>query len=806
MASKKGGKAQPKVPLNTLPSEEEQKKVLEEAKATLNREAFFMKRCLDNKKLMEALKHASTMICELRTSLLSPKNYYELYMQAFDQLRHLEAFLSEERQSGKKMSELYEIVQYAGNILPRLYLLVTVGSIYIRTKEAPAKDVLRDLVEMCRGVQHPTRGLFLRTYLSEMTKDKLPDVGSDYEGAGGDVNDSISFILQNFTEMNKLWVRMQHQGPVRDKARREQERRELRLLVGKNLARLSQLDGVDVAIYKEAVLPRITEQVVNCRDQIAQQYLMEILIQIFPDHFHLQTLEPFLDTCAKLQPTVDVKSIVVSMLDRLANFATQEPTNFPREIDVFKIFSSAIANIIEQRPKMTAEDMLALYVSLLNLSLKVYPDKLEYIDQVFNNTTTLLAKLKEDGVDYSGKECVKHIQSLLNIPLSIYNNVLVLLKLDNYTTIIPHLGYANRRKIALEILNNVIANETRIPEAEDVAKLFLAIQPLLKDEEDQTEIDPEDFDEDQNKVASLIHLFDNENAEKLFLIYATARKVFGQGGMKRIRFTLPPLVFRSLRLAAVLQANASSDDEWNKVGKRVFKFAHETVTALARTDYKQLAMRLYLQCAEAASRAGFETIAYEFLTQVYEIYESEVAESKAQFRAMTEIIGTLQTMRVFGEENYDTLSTKTAVHSAKLLKKHDQCRAVYMCSHLFWKPDAEGEGFKEGKRVLECLQKSLRIADACMDSSMNVKLFVEILNEYLYYFEAKNEAVAPKYLTGLIALIKTNLGNMEAGEAGADGNSAEKAEQVNTFYNNTLNHIKLKKKNANGLAYGDIDL
>lgn len=54
-----------------------------------------------------------------------------------------------------------------------------------------------------------------------------------------------------------------------------------------------------------------------------------------------------LQTCAKLQPTVDVKSIVVSMLDRLANFAAQEPTNFPREIDVFMIFSSAITNIIE---------------------------------------------------------------------------------------------------------------------------------------------------------------------------------------------------------------------------------------------------------------------------------------------------------------------------------------------------------------------------------------------------------------------------------------------------------------------------
>ena len=48
--------------------------------------------------------------------------------------------------------------------------------------------------------------------------------------------------------------------------------------------------------------------------------------------------------------------------------------------------------------------------------------------------------------------------------------------------------------------------------------------------------------------------------------------------------------------------------------------------------------------------------------------------------------------------------------------------------------------------VLECLQKSLRIADGCMDSSMNVKLFVEILNEYLYYFEHKNEAVTFPFL------------------------------------------------------------
>jgi hypothetical protein len=53
-------------------------------------------------------------------------------------------------------------VQHAGNILPRLYLLITVGAVYIKSKEGAAKDVLKDLVEMSKGVQQPIHGLFLR--------------------------------------------------------------------------------------------------------------------------------------------------------------------------------------------------------------------------------------------------------------------------------------------------------------------------------------------------------------------------------------------------------------------------------------------------------------------------------------------------------------------------------------------------------------------------------------------------------------------------------------------------------------------
>ena len=145
---------------------------------------------------------------------------------------------------------------------------------------AKGGKAIRDLVEMAKGVQQPIHGLFLRTYLSQASKTLLPDTGSEYEGNGGNVNDAVEFVLQNFTEMNKLWVRMQHQGHSRDREKKEKERMELRILVGTNLVRLSQLENVDVETYKRIVLPGILEQVVSCRDAIAQEYLMECIIQV----------------------------------------------------------------------------------------------------------------------------------------------------------------------------------------------------------------------------------------------------------------------------------------------------------------------------------------------------------------------------------------------------------------------------------------------------------------------------------------------------------------------------------------------
>lgn len=228
---------------------------------------------------------------------------------------------------------------------------------------------LKDLVEMCRGVQHPLRGLFLRNYLLQCTRNILPDVQQAEDEQEGVVYDSIDFVLMNFAEMNKLWVRMQHQGHSSERVRREKEREELKILVGTNLVRLSQLESATLETYQRLVLPGILEQVVSCRDAIAQEYLMECIIQVFPDEFHLQTLDPFLKSCAQLQPGVNVKNIIISLIDRLAAYnlrhgkvaATdgkeEQESAIPHNVQLFEVFSVQIANIVQVRNKKQKQNI-----------------------------------------------------------------------------------------------------------------------------------------------------------------------------------------------------------------------------------------------------------------------------------------------------------------------------------------------------------------------------------------------------------------------------------------------------------------
>ncbi|KAK1289588.1 Vacuolar protein sorting-associated protein 35B [Acorus calamus] len=756
-----------------------------------------MHRSLDSNNLRDALKYSAQMLSELRTSRLSPHKYYELYMRAFDELRKLEMFFKEEVQRGFSVIDLYELVQHAGNILPRLYLLCTVGSVYIKSKEAPAKDVLKDLVEMCRGIQHPVRGLFLRSYLSQVSRDKLPDIGSEYEGDADSVVESVEFVLQNFTEMNKLWVRMQHQGPVREKEKREKERSELRDLVGKNLHVLSQIEGVDLDMYKETVLPRILEQVVNCKDEIAQYYLMDCTIQVFPDEYHLQTLETLLGAFPQLQPTVDIKTVLSRLMERLSNYAASSTEVLPEflQVEAFAKLSNAIGKVVEAQVDMPVVGAISLYVSLLTFTLRVHPDRLDYVDQVLGACAKkLIGKAKlEDS------KATKQIVALLSAPLEKYNDIVTALKLSNYPRVMDHLDAGTNKVMAVVIIQSIMKNMTCISTADKVEALFELIKGLIKDMDETPvdELDEEDFKEEQNSVARLIHMLHNDDPEEMLKIICTVRKHFLLGGPRRLPFTVPPLVFSALKLVRRLQGQDGdvTGEEVSVTPKKIFQILHQTIEALSIIPSPELALRLYLQCAEAANDCDLEPVAYEFFTQAFILYEEEVADSKAQVTAIHLIIGTLQRMNIFGVENRDTLTHKSTGYSAKLLKKPDQCRAVYACAHLFWVDDQDG--IKDGERVLLCLKRALRIANAAQQmanvtrgSSGSVALFVEILNKYLYFFEKGNLQITSAAIQGLVELIMNEL----------QSDNMTSDPSADTFLASTLRYIQFQKQKGGAMG------
>ena len=579
---------------------EDEDKWLAEGIAGIQHNAFYMHRSVDSNNLREVLKYSAQMLSELRTSRLSPHKYYELYMRAFDELRKLEIFFKDESRHGCSIIDLYELVQHAGNILPRLYLLCTVGSVYIKSKEAPPKDVLKDLVEMCRGIQHPIRGLFLRSYLSQVSRDKLPDIGSDYEGDADTVMDAVEFVLQNFTEMNKLWVRMQHQGPGRAKEKQEKERSELRDLVGKNLHVLSQIEGIDLEMYKDTVLPRVLEQVVNCKDELAQYYLMDCIIQVFPDEYHLQTLETLLGACPQLQPTVDIKTVLSQLMERLSNYAASSAEVLPDflQVEAFAKLSSAIGKVIEAQVDMPVFGAITLYVSLLTFTLRVHPDRLDYVDQVLGACVKKLSgkpKLEDS-------KATKQIVALLSAPLEKYNDIVTALTLSNYPRVMDHLDNGTNKIMAMVIIQSIMKNSTCISTADKVEALFELIKGLIKDLDGfpVDELDEEDFKDEQNSVARLIHMFYNDDPEEMLKIICTVKKHIMTGGLRRLPFTVPPLIFSALRLVRRLQGQEGDvvGEEEPATPKKIFQLLNQVI---GLSETYELLLRLCDQSPDASS-------------------------------------------------------------------------------------------------------------------------------------------------------------------------------------------------------------
>eukprot|EP00178_Gracilaria_changii_P003974 TRINITY_DN1607_c0_g1_i1.p1 TRINITY_DN1607_c0_g1~~TRINITY_DN1607_c0_g1_i1.p1 ORF type:complete len:863 (+),score=107.90 TRINITY_DN1607_c0_g1_i1:13830-16418(+) len=493
---------------------------LRESIASVRLHAQRLRRALDADRLDEAVKIAADVAAELRStaaSELSPKLYYDVYLSVGAELRVLENYAMESARQGAPVLELYERVQETPLVLPRLYLLITAGSVYIKSQQAAAKDVLEDLVEMCAGVQHPQRGLFLRAYLSQMMKDKLPDSEKGEEGvveddSAGTVNDSINFVIRNFTEMNRLWVRMEREASARDIELLEKERLELRILVGSNIATLGRLVGSNLQLYQAKILPAVVEQIVKCNDSIAQEYLADCLAQVFPDDFHLQTLETFMSMCRELRKGVNMRIILSSIIQRLTRFvsSSEEAKTAAVQANAFHVFREKLPSVVKhQGSSLSLTDRLRIHVELMNFTLCAEPDRTDYVDDILSFTVQDMQKFLGSSFDH-GKKSKSYRKApnsykplipmderltlqVLTKPLDSFKSVGSVLKLENFVALQDFLSFENQKALAARLLLSVSGYSKCIEDVSTLRKLFRYVAPLvlerraLRDDTDETE-------------------------------------------------------------------------------------------------------------------------------------------------------------------------------------------------------------------------------------------------------------------------------------------------------------------------------
>ena len=147
---------------------------------TARDQSFHLQQAIISDSLAQALRHASLLLAGLSSSL-PPREYYQLYLFVSEQLTgSLLPFLEDRARHGRKLAEVYETVQHAGNIVPRVYLLVVAGIALVKAGEADGPEIVRDVMELCRGVQDPVRGVFLRHFVAGGLKDWLTVINASH--------------------------------------------------------------------------------------------------------------------------------------------------------------------------------------------------------------------------------------------------------------------------------------------------------------------------------------------------------------------------------------------------------------------------------------------------------------------------------------------------------------------------------------------------------------------------------------------------------------------------------------------------
>ena len=812
-------------------SEEDQERYLDRGLKKIKAQSFHIHTSIEKNNLRQCLKETYSMLSELRTNALTPKNYYHLFTTVFDEMIIVENFFSEEIKRGRKVRDIYDSVQQAVYLIPRLYLMITAGSLVMENEPKSANEIIFDLLGMIKGVQNPIRGLFVRYYLLKRIKDKLPDKDNVYLQEGGNFDDTLKFLLQNMDEMNRLWIRLGSDVLGNEKVLRDKERVELKILVGESINRLSSLDGLTLEIYEKEVLPAIFKIILDSNDILSQQYLMECIIHAFSDSYNVKCIELILDTLSRLNSGVDIKGLFISLMEKLAKFITDNSGEDASE-EAKKLVSNATSvypilvqyfDRLQKETMMLGENMdilklLDLNIAFMKFSIKCKDnDVLASINHILTST---LGCLRQINRRLSG-DGIKRLSKLLAVPLESEHS---LFDMTDFDGLILFLDYNSRKNVGLKIIESLYKSNSKekLDSVEKVQKLLKLIRPLIVDAEDALEEDDYTFEREQNEVGKMIFVVNSQDPEIVYEIYGELKNVFVEGGAKRRIITLPSLanciiafshklslaydnksglISEEIKESSYVNESINSidiskidgDETFYKLMLNIYKLLNEVILLISQENPEN-ALKLYLASASQvnsilSARNNFEEACASFMNAAMNIYQEGKYDQNLKYSLLTQIAGYLLSFTILGNENVENIIKILMESGTKMVKRGDQFNSMLIIGEIYYSV------IKDGNKVNDCINKARKYADFAMTNPQNLTLFVELLNKFLFYADKGDEIIAikPEQIDDIIELIRNHIQTIK-NEVSVDSSFLP---SIENYFNNTIQTIQKRKNEDN---------
>ena len=297
-----------------------------------------MKKSMAKKDLRQVLKYCKEIISNLKADFISPQIYYQLFTFVFDEILQIQSYFRSEIKQGRNALDFYKSVQQCKTVLPRVYLMIIVGTLLIENNNADTNEVLDDLIEACNGVQHPIRGLFVRYFFLKMLKDYIVD---------------IDLLMINLKEMNKLWTRI-NKIKYYSKEGVKKVRNDLKVLIGENVMRLALVanniqkkdkNANFENIFKDKILLPILEIIKRNKNNDSQEYILISLIQVFNEELINNNIDAIINALNEIKENIDIKTILMDLMEKLSKFKEINNLNIN---DIFKKFNESINDITDK--------------------------------------------------------------------------------------------------------------------------------------------------------------------------------------------------------------------------------------------------------------------------------------------------------------------------------------------------------------------------------------------------------------------------------------------------------------------------